>query len=990
MARLGPATIGPRTLVIIDEAGQAGTIELADRGRVHHRPRRHRPAHRRRPAARRGRRRRRPARPRSTPSAPPPSPRSAGSPTTPKPPPPSPYARATRPRWGSTPTTTASTSATSAPSPTRPTTPGPPTGAGLDSILLAPTRDLVTQLNARARADRTPSPYSPTPDPSGPGHALEVHLADGNRASVGDVIVTRRNDRRLVTSATDWVKNGDRWTITAVHPDHSLTARHHDARRIASAARRLRRRARPARLRHHRPRRPGHDHRHLPHRRHRRRDPAAALRRPLPRPQATTSTSPTAHDGDPHSLIRPETLLPPTAIDVLTTHPGTRRLPALRHHHPARDLDSAATQLHEAALRYHDALGYAAEQTLGPRDPHRPRNPDSRPLARTHPRTGLPHPARPPRPARPRRPRPADPPDRRGQHPPRRLILRSGRRPRLAPQAAPTGTTGGPLPWLTPHPTAPAAEPGMAHLPAHPRRPGALPRRRRPRDADADGPPHKHHPGPRDLTSPSAQTCEATSPSGEPPSTSPTPTCDPPDQHLPAADAAAAPAPARPAPPRRAPSAAADPGLGISPDHPRRRHLRPRLRRARYATSGPQSRRSRCPPPAEQSPQGATATARGVRRLRPVVARRATPRPRRPSGFGTATVHAAPHLGASPRRPARHRDRRAGHGRRRLARPRRRHPRPPARMDRRTAHRRRHRPATRDSATTSRPNTLHCARLAGRHHDRPTARRARALERPSRVLPPAPALPAKTSSVPLETHLRQPRHHPRPNHRAQPPGPGLLHRHVPRSWAPAYLHERLGTDLDRGPSLRCRLRAARTDQPDPSPPPPTGHRRRAPPGRSRTPHRGRTALDAFRDRLVFPIYSGRDLVGFIARTQPHQRTTPTTPDPSTSTPAPPPPSTRASSSSASPKQRPALDAGAPRSWSKDLSTPSPSPSPEADTPGSPHSARPSPTHKQTNSPSSPTEPRPHHRRDRRRPRGMDRSPESVLATHVHSAQTPST
>ena len=44
----------------------------------------------------------------------------------------------------------------------------------------------------------------------------EVRLADGNRASVGDVIITRTNDRRLRITATDWVKNGDRWTITGI------------------------------------------------------------------------------------------------------------------------------------------------------------------------------------------------------------------------------------------------------------------------------------------------------------------------------------------------------------------------------------------------------------------------------------------------------------------------------------------------------------------------------------------------------------------------------------------------------------------------------------------------------------------------------------------------------------------------------------------------------------------------------------------------------
>ena len=58
----------------------------------------------------------------------------------------------------------------------------------------------------------------------------EVRLADGNRASVGDVIITRRNDRRLRLTATDWVKNGDRWTITAVGNNGDLTVRHNRSR----------------------------------------------------------------------------------------------------------------------------------------------------------------------------------------------------------------------------------------------------------------------------------------------------------------------------------------------------------------------------------------------------------------------------------------------------------------------------------------------------------------------------------------------------------------------------------------------------------------------------------------------------------------------------------------------------------------------------------------------------------------------------------------
>jgi hypothetical protein len=50
-------------------------------------------------------------------------------------------------------------------------------------------------------------------------------LAHGNRASVGDVIITRANDRRLRLTPTDWVKNGDRWTIIQV-ARADLTVRH--------------------------------------------------------------------------------------------------------------------------------------------------------------------------------------------------------------------------------------------------------------------------------------------------------------------------------------------------------------------------------------------------------------------------------------------------------------------------------------------------------------------------------------------------------------------------------------------------------------------------------------------------------------------------------------------------------------------------------------------------------------------------------------------
>ena len=52
-------------------------------------------------------------------------------------------------------------------------------------------------------------------------------LADGNPASVGEQVITRTNNRTLRLTATDWVKNGDRWTVLKVSRSGDLTVRHH-------------------------------------------------------------------------------------------------------------------------------------------------------------------------------------------------------------------------------------------------------------------------------------------------------------------------------------------------------------------------------------------------------------------------------------------------------------------------------------------------------------------------------------------------------------------------------------------------------------------------------------------------------------------------------------------------------------------------------------------------------------------------------------------
>ncbi len=86
--------------------------------------------------------------------------------------------------------------------------------SGRRTILIADANEAVTELNIRARRDRLIL---------GEVDATEtVRLRDGVQAGRGDLVVTRQNDRRL-RAGSDWVRNGDRWTINRVHPDGSLT-----------------------------------------------------------------------------------------------------------------------------------------------------------------------------------------------------------------------------------------------------------------------------------------------------------------------------------------------------------------------------------------------------------------------------------------------------------------------------------------------------------------------------------------------------------------------------------------------------------------------------------------------------------------------------------------------------------------------------------------------------------------------------------------------
>ncbi len=227
--------------------------------------------------------------------------------------------------------------------------------AGLDAIMLAPTRHLVAELNRRARAHRLD--HSPA--------GSEVPLADGNLASVGDVIITRSNDRRLRLRANDWVKNGDRWTIIHVAKHGDLTVRHirshltvrlpidyvrtstglgyattiHSAQGVSA------------------------DTMHgLATGQESRQQLYTMLTRGR---HANHLYLQVVGDGDPHSLIRPDTIAPRTPTETLQQILARDEAP-LSASTLLRELNDPAARLFQAVQRYTDGLDVAAEQLVGP------------------------------------------------------------------------------------------------------------------------------------------------------------------------------------------------------------------------------------------------------------------------------------------------------------------------------------------------------------------------------------------------------------------------------------------------------------------------------------------------------------------------------------------------------------------------------------------------------------------------------------------------
>ncbi|MDQ2851340.1 MAG: AAA family ATPase, partial [Actinomycetota bacterium] len=230
-------------------------------------------------------------------------------------------------------------------------------GKGLDSIMLAPTRELVSDLNQRARASRLGG------DSPSDAAAPTVMLADGNLASVGELVITRSNDRRLRTTAADWVKNGDRWRVLGIH-DGALRVQHaHNGRLITLPAQYVRdctelgyattvHAAQGVSVDTMHGLATGHESRQQ-------------LYTMLTRGQhANHLYLQVVGDGDPHSVIRPEMTSPSTPTDLLERILARDDAPRSATTMLA-DQSDPATLLAHAAQRYVDALYFAAEDQLG-------------------------------------------------------------------------------------------------------------------------------------------------------------------------------------------------------------------------------------------------------------------------------------------------------------------------------------------------------------------------------------------------------------------------------------------------------------------------------------------------------------------------------------------------------------------------------------------------------------------------------------------------
>uniref|UniRef100_UPI0009FBDAAC MobF family relaxase n=1 Tax=Mycobacterium avium TaxID=1764 RepID=UPI0009FBDAAC len=233
--------------------------------------------------------------------------------------------------------------------------------AGRDSLLLAPTNPIVDDLNARARTARIAAAIAADPNYR---IGRETILSDHLAASAGDIIRTRDNARWLRLSRTDYVRNGYTFEITKVGKDGSLHARHIGTdRRITLPADYV---AAHVTLGYastidgaqgltanHSCHVVGAEHitRQLLY---------VAMTRGRNENHLYLSTAET----DPHRVLAPKATHPQTAVDVLTkilARDGAQ-VSATTAERQAAD---PVTRLAAAADMYHDALGTAAEYHLG-------------------------------------------------------------------------------------------------------------------------------------------------------------------------------------------------------------------------------------------------------------------------------------------------------------------------------------------------------------------------------------------------------------------------------------------------------------------------------------------------------------------------------------------------------------------------------------------------------------------------------------------------
>jgi conjugative relaxase-like TrwC/TraI family protein len=85
--------------------------------------------------------------------------------------------------------------------------------AGHRSLMIASDNDTVAALNERARAHRVAV---------GEVRAIGIQAASGAVIGVGDLVVTRENNR-LLSCGRGWVKNGDQWLVQDVAADGAVT-----------------------------------------------------------------------------------------------------------------------------------------------------------------------------------------------------------------------------------------------------------------------------------------------------------------------------------------------------------------------------------------------------------------------------------------------------------------------------------------------------------------------------------------------------------------------------------------------------------------------------------------------------------------------------------------------------------------------------------------------------------------------------------------------